>query len=86
MDDRVSDARIEFLRGGRTPRARVRVINGRIDVAEVDFAHEAVYLETRAERGEHRRRRACSPWQGRRKREARLTFSCREKLAKRDWR
>jgi hypothetical protein len=55
-----------------TPSARVGVIYGGIDVAEVYFSHKTIYLLRKLTQSFRE--------------EEPHTFSCREKLAKRDWR
>ena len=71
-----------------TPSARVRVVNGRVHVAKIDLAHEAIDLGERRQEEREKRRETdvgCGrEWEFRGRRKKALTFSCREKLAKRD--
>ena len=71
-----------------TPSACIGIINGRIDVAQIDFAHEAIDLGERRQEEREKRRETdvgCGrEWEFRGRRKKALTFSCREKLAKRD--
>lgn len=57
----------------RTPCGRVGVVDGGVDVAEIDLAHEAVDLE---ECGDEHRAGGMEA--------GKLTLSCREKLANLD--
>lgn len=57
---------------GHTPGTGVGIINGRVDVAQINLAHESIDL----------RRNVCWGIEEQKK----PTFSCREKLANLDWR
>jgi hypothetical protein len=58
-----------------TPCGRVGVINGGVDVAKIDFAHETINLNKSG--NEYEEQKTCED-------ENPLTFSCREKLANLD--
>ena len=61
------------IEGGVGPCGGVGVVNGGVDVAQIDFAHEAIDLQRQSDKVKKTRSA-----------ERERTLSCREKLAKRD--
>lgn len=67
-----------------TPGAGIWIVDSWVNVPQINFAHETIDLETRVSGEDAKRKRGVTGvGEGTRLRAGR-TFSCREKLAKRD--